>query len=90
MILQGLAIREFKELPAEVRLPGMKRPLDHGERLAVAWMRASLVVLNSAGGIREGFLQTYRQPLETPDSFPATEDPDWEQADDGKVPQRKP
>jgi hypothetical protein len=90
MVLQGLAIREFKDLPPEVRLPGMVKPLDHGERLAVAWLRASMTYLNGAGGIREGFLQSYKQPLETPDSFPATDDPDWTQADVSKAPRRKP
>lgn len=90
LIMKDFAIKEFNALPAEMRFPGMKRGLFCDERLAIAWLRASLMVLNRAGAFKEEFLKSYKQPLETPDSFPVSDDPDWEQSYDGKTSKRKP
>jgi hypothetical protein len=90
LILQGQAAKAFVELPAEYRLPGMKRALDHSERLALSWLRVSMTLLNSKSGFRPGFLEEFEIPIELPNSDPGSaEDPDWEQADDGKQ-KRKP
>jgi hypothetical protein len=89
LLLQGFARSEYTEMPAEYHLKGMKRPLDQSERLALSWLRASMRLLNGKKAFREGFLDEYVEPLELPDSFPASgEDPDWEQADDGKQKRR--
>lgn len=96
LVLQGLARREFVEMPGEYRLEGMSRQLDAGERLALCNFRANLTLLNRMGAFREGFLEELQQPLVLPDSLPGDgEDPEWEQADDGRqpgpnAPRRKP
>ncbi len=91
LVMQAGAGKEFRELPNEYRLEGMKRPFDHSERLAISWLRASLSLLNRKGALRSGFLDEFEQPLVLPDSDPAScEDPDWEQVDDGKQKGKKP
>jgi hypothetical protein len=85
LVLQGLARREMVELPNQYRLEEMKRDFDPGERLALCYFRASLLVLNRKGAFQPGFLEAFEQNLMAPNSDPGSmEDPEWEVADDGK------
>jgi hypothetical protein len=89
LLLQGHARREYVELLGEHRFKGMNKNLDPGERLALSWLRATIVLLNSKGAFREDFLREYVEPLETPNSDPASMDePDWEVEDVGKSKRR--
>lgn len=64
-------------------LAGAQEPLPPSERVALGWLRSSMMVLNSKGAFRPGFLEEFQQQLDTPNSE-GIEDHDWTEVADPK------
>lgn len=62
--------KEYVEIPAEVRLLGMNRALNEKERLALAFLKSTLVQLNRLGALKSNFAEE-QIPLFIPDSEPS-------------------
>jgi len=86
IVAQSIARQEFVEIPGEYRLRGMTRQMTASERVALSWLRGVMVVLNSKGAFREGFLEAFVEPLELPDSEPDAEYHDWVENEEKKKP----
>lgn len=87
LVLKTQAGREYTQMPAW-HLNDAPKPLPPAERIALGWLRSSLMVLNSKGAFRPGFLEEFQQALNLPDSDPEADYADWTEVADPKA--RKP
>jgi hypothetical protein len=81
LVLSAEAGRCFTEHPGEARFRGMTRPLRPTETRALAWFQSAVMVLNSKGALKPGWLEEFKVPLEVPDSDPECEFQDWTSAE---------
>ncbi len=73
-MLRSYSIKEFMDMPGEVRFEGMTRQLTEEERRLVCIFNASLQVLNRNGAFKQGFIDAFDLALTTPDSEPSTDE----------------
>ncbi len=73
LLLLDQARRHYLEIDAKATLPGMARALNEPERRAISFLRASIEVLNKAGGLPEGWAAATNIDLEIADSEASTE-----------------
>lgn len=67
LILRDLARKFLSELDESERLPTLDRDLSFEERIALAFLNASLTILNKSGAIKEGWIAENRVEMLPPD-----------------------
>lgn len=75
-IYKQLALQQFLSIGQGARIEGMTTPMTHGDRLAVAFLEASVRLLVKLKVTPDQMIDLV-VPMEQPDSDPAAEDHTW-------------
>ena len=68
------ALSEFNKFPTNGRLKGMTRAMNESEIRHLAFYKAAISMINSQGGLKEGFAESVDMDINIPDSEVAADD----------------